>query len=168
MGTNRRPLPYRAGGAFPAAVGVPISAAKPRPFIAAIHVRVLLGFGAFGAFWGVWGAALPQVQRHSHVDDSRLGTALLFVGVGALLSIRLVGGLADRWPQATLPYAVAALSVAGALPAMVVGVAGLSMTLLILGVCSGATDAAINAAAARTGRPSVLFAVASCFSSSLW
>ena len=160
----------------------------------AARVRVLLGFGAFGAFWGVWGAVLPQVQRHSHVDDSQLGTALLFVGVGALLSIRVVGGLADRWPRATLPYAIAALSLAGALPAIVVGVAGLAMTLLILRVCSGATDAAINATAARveasgsaalslghgmfsaavvfaslcvaavgttrTGRPSVLFAVA--------
>lgn len=113
------------------------------------RARVLLGFAAFGAFWGTWGAVLPQVQRHAQVDDAQLGTALLFVGVGALLSIRLVGGLADRWPAATLPCTVAALSVAGTLPGFVVGAAALSSVLLVLGVASEAADAAINAAAAR-------------------
>lgn len=113
------------------------------------RIRVLLGFAAFGALWGTWGAVLPQLQRHARVDDAQLGTALLFVGVGALLSIRLAGGLADRYPRATLPCTFAALGVAGALPAVVVGAVALSTALLILGVSSGAADAAINAAAAR-------------------
>jgi hypothetical protein len=104
----------------------------------------------FGGFWGGWGAVLPQLQRHARVDDAQLGTALLLIGVGALVSIRIAGGLADHYPHVTLPVSLAALGVSAALPVIAVGAVGLSAAALALGVCSGAADASINAAAART------------------
>jgi len=55
------------------------------------RMRALVGFAAFGGFWGTWGASLPRVQLAAGVTNSQLGTALLWVGVGALLTIRYVG-----------------------------------------------------------------------------
>jgi len=50
------------------------------------------GFAVFGAFWGVWGASLPAIRDQAAVTDGQLGTALLFIGAGALPAMLL----ADR------------------------------------------------------------------------
>ncbi|PZS40940.1 MAG: MFS transporter [Pseudonocardiales bacterium] len=113
------------------------------------RVRALVGFAAFGSFWGTWGASLPRVQLETGVSDAQLGVALLWVGVGALLSIRWVGGLTDRVERWVLPVSIAALAAAGVVPAFVHGIVVLSAALLLLGVCAGGVDAAINAAAVR-------------------
>lgn len=123
--------------------------------------RALAGFAVFGAFWGVWGASLPRLQAHALVNDAELGTALLWVGIGALVSIRWIGALTDRAERWVLPVSVAGLGAAGVVPAFVQGVVVLSVALLGVGVCSGAVDAAINAAAVRAesgGRPVVSLA----------
>lgn len=110
--------------------------------------RVLVGFAAFGVFWGSWGAVLPVVQRHARVSDGQLGVALVFIGVGALISLRPVGSLADRHPRGTLPAALALLGVSAVGPVITRGPLGLSLACLLIGVCSGGADAAINAAGA--------------------
>lgn len=120
--------------------------------------RALVGFAAFGGFWGTWGASLPRVQLEASVTNAQLGFALLWVGAGALVSIRWTGGLADRHERWVLPISIAALGLAGMVPIVTHGVAPLSLAMLLLGVCSGAADAAINAAAVRAetgGRPLV-------------
>jgi hypothetical protein len=121
------------------------------------RVRVVGGFAAFGAFWGAWGAALPAVQAHAGVGDGQLGVALLCIGAGALVSMRLAGALVDRWGRAALPTTMAAFGAAAALPGLATSTAGLSATLLALGAASGAVDVAINAEGTRsetaTGRP---------------
>lgn len=109
-----------------------------------------MGFAAFGAFWGAWGASLPRVQSNAGVSDAELGIALLWVGVGALGSIRWAGGLSDRFDRRMVAGSIAALALAGLLPAFAHGVLALSGSLLMLGTCSGAADAAINAAAIRS------------------
>ena len=114
------------------------------------RVRVLGGFAAFGAFWGAWGAALPAVQSHAGVDDGQLGVALLCIGAGALLSMRLAGTLVDRWGAAALPITMAAFGAAAALPGLATSTVGLSATLLALGAGSGAVDVAINAEGTRS------------------
>ena len=114
------------------------------------RVRVLGGFAAFGAFWGAWGAALPAVQSHAGVDDGQLGVALLCIGAGALLSMRLAGTLVDRWAAAALPITMAAFGAAAALPGLATSTVGLSATLLALGAGSGAVDVAINAEGTRS------------------
>ena len=58
-------------------------------------------FVAFGALWGAWGASLPAVRDQAGVTDAELGTALLFVGAGALPTMALVGRVVDRHPVRT-------------------------------------------------------------------
>ena len=77
------------------------------------RVRVLGGFAAFGVFWGAWGATLPAVQSHAGVDDGQLGIALLCIGAGALVSMRVAGTLVDRWGAPALPAALAAFGGGG-------------------------------------------------------
>lgn len=99
---------------------------------------------------------MPRLQAHAHVSDAGLGTALLWVGVGALITIRWAGGVSDRAGRWAVPGALAALGVSGVLPALARGVPALSLALFVLGLCSGAADATINAAAVRVehaGRP---------------
>jgi hypothetical protein len=121
------------------------------------RVRVLGGFAAFGAFWGSWGAALPAVQAHARVGDGQLGVALLFIGAGALVSMRGAGALVDRWGAAALPATMAAFGAAAALPGLATSTLTLSVALFALGAGSGAVDVAINAEGTRsetaTGQP---------------
>jgi MFS family permease len=114
------------------------------------RVRVLGGFAAFGAFWGTWGAALPAVQSHARVDDGQLGVALLCIGAGAVVSMRLAGALVDRTGPAALPATLAAFGGAAALPGLATSTAGLCAVLLVLGATSGAVDVAINAEGTRS------------------
>jgi fucose permease len=114
------------------------------------------GFGLFGAFWGVWGASLPGVQAHAGVADGGLGAALLWIGAGAMLTLRWAGGVSDRAGRWAVPGALAAFGLAAVLPALARGVPALSLALFVVGLCSGAADATINAAAVRAehaGRP---------------
>lgn len=108
--------------------------------------RALGGFMAFGLFWGTWGAVLPAVQVSSGSTDGELGTALLMIGLGALLSMRVAGRLVDRLGVRVLPVAVAVFAVVGVLPGFARSPVTLGAALLLLGAASGATDVAINAA----------------------
>src|SRR5258706_2667363 len=55
------------------------------------------GFGVCGAFWGSWGATIPALRDQARLSDGQLGTALLFVGAGALPAMLLAGRAVDRW-----------------------------------------------------------------------
>jgi predicted MFS family arabinose efflux permease len=114
------------------------------------RLRVLASFAAFGAFWGGWGAVLPDVQAHAHADDGELGIALLCVGVGALLSMRIVGTMLDRSGPLALPATLLGLAVAGVLPGVATSALALGAVLLAMGAASGAVDVAINTAGVRT------------------
>jgi predicted MFS family arabinose efflux permease len=124
----------------------------PRPG----RLRAVGGFGVFGVFWGAWGAALPAVQAHAGVSDGELGIALLFIGAGALGSMRIAGTIVDRWGAPALPAALAAFAAASAVPGLARSPVALCAALLVLGASSGAVDVAINAEAVRNesgGRP---------------
>ena len=120
-------------------------------------LKPVAGFAAFGLFWGAWGAILPAVRAGAGVNDGELGVALLMIGLGALLSMRLTGYLIDRYGGMVLPVVMVLFALCGVLPALAGSVVSLSGALLLLGATSGATDVAINAAGshaeADTGRP---------------
>jgi MFS family permease len=101
---------------------------------------------AFGLFWGAWGAVLPAVQACSGSTDGELGTALLMIGLGALVSMRMTGHLVDRLGGGVLPVVMVAFAAVGVLPAFAGFPVALGAALLLLGALSGATDVAINAA----------------------
>ena len=123
----------------------------------AARVRVLVAFAALGVWWGAWGALVPDIQGTADVTDGELGTALLFVGVGALASMRLAGSWMDRRGEIVLPATVAALGLAGVLPGLAHGPVALAVALAAVGAASGAMDVAINTASVRvedaTARP---------------
>jgi MFS family permease len=111
--------------------------------------RSVAAFGAFGLWWGAWGALLPVVQRSAGVDDAQLGLALLLIGAGALVSMRVTGWLVDRFGGIVLPLSVLSLGLAGVGPALVEGMAPLAVAMALLGATSGAYDVAANAEGSR-------------------
>lgn len=125
--------------------------------MASARLRALFGFGAFGLFWGAWGAVLPAVKDAAGVSDGQLGLALLMIGLGALISMRLTGVLIDRYGGVVLPVAMALFGLCGLLPAFAGSTVTLGAALFLLGATSGATDVAINTAGSHaeavTGRP---------------
>ena len=58
----------------------------------------------------------PVVQVSSRSTDGELGTALLMIGLGALVSMRLTGHLVDRLGTGVLPVVTAVFAVVSALP----------------------------------------------------
>jgi predicted MFS family arabinose efflux permease len=89
---------------------------------------------------------LPAVQVSSGSTDGELGTALLMIGLGALVSMRLTGHLVDRLGAGVLPVVMLGFAAAGVLPAFAGSPVALGAALLLLGALAGATDVAINAA----------------------
>ena len=111
------------------------------------------GFAVFGAFWGAWGASIPAIRDAAGVTDGQLGTALLFVGAGAVPAMLATGRAVDRWRRPVTAIALAALGLAGvAVAATARDFASLSIGLAVLGASSGAADVAINAAAGSAQR----------------
>ncbi|HEX7256349.1 MAG TPA: MFS transporter [Gaiellaceae bacterium] len=121
------------------------------------RTRALIGFAALGLFWGCFGAALPALQRRTESTDAELGLALVVLAVGALVSMRAVGVLMDRFGAAVTPVAVGAFALTGLLPGLAGSPLELSGALFVLGATSGAMDVAINADAVHeelaSGRP---------------
>jgi MFS family permease len=113
------------------------------------------GFAAFGGLWGVWGASVPAVREQAGLSDGQLGTALLFVGAGALPAMLLTGRALDRWGHRLTAFLLMALGGAGVAVAHTGrGFVSLSVGLTVLGATSGAADVAINAAAGSAERAS--------------
>src|SRR5919109_1710361 len=111
------------------------------------------GFAVFGAFWGAWGASLPAIRDQAGVTDGQLGTALLFIGAGALAAMLLAGRAVDRWRERATAALLGVLGVVGVLVIAVAhDMAGLTLSLVLLGAASGAADVAINTAAGSAQR----------------
>lgn len=125
------------------------------------HVKPILAshaaFAAFGLFWGAWGAALPALRDGAGVDVAGLGTALLFVGAGALPAMALTGRAVDRLGARIAGVLLIALAVAGAVTAATArDLTSLALGMALVGATSGAADVAANALAGlaeqRSGR----------------
>lgn len=103
-------------------------------------------FAALGTFWGSWAALIPQLKLQTNSSDGDLGLAMLVSGVGAILSMLVVGRIWRRlgWyllPVTGLWFATAILGLALANSAST-----LALALFFIGAGSGALDVAMNAA----------------------
>jgi MFS family permease len=106
------------------------------------------GFAVFGALWGAWGASVPAIRDQAGVSDGQLGTALLFIGAGALPAMLLAGRAVDRWRGHATAALLVVLGLAGILVvAAAQDLVSLALALILLGATSGAADVAINTAA---------------------
>jgi Major Facilitator Superfamily len=111
------------------------------------------GFAVFGALWGVWGASIPAIRHQAGVTEGELGTALLFVGAGALPAMRLSGRAVDRWGLRATGALLLLMGAGGLLVATAAQDAvSLALTLALLGAASGAADVGINTAAGMAQR----------------
>src|SRR4051794_6441376 len=114
-------------------------------------------FACFGLFWGTWGAALPALRASAGLDGAELGTALLFVGLGALPSMLLIGRVVDRLGARIAGPLMIAMALAGVLTAALArDLPTLALGMALVGAASGAADVAENALAGlaeqRSGR----------------
>ena len=104
--------------------------AAPRPE-RALGAAALI-FGLAGAFFATWAVNLPAIRDGLHLSEGQLGTALLAVGVGSLLSMPLTGAWVARWGSDRVTAAAAALSMPVlALPFLVPTLPALLAALLI-------------------------------------
>ena len=110
------------------------------------RLAVFVVFTIAGASVTTWAAHIPTVEKDLAISHAEIGTALLFFGGGAVLSMQVTGFLVDRIGSkgATL-LALAALGIGVTTPGLATDLLSLSITLFIFGFGLGATDIAMNA-----------------------
>lgn len=114
-----------------------------------------LSFAAFGLFWGTWGAALPALRDGAGLTDTQLGSALLFVGLGALPAMAAAGRAIDRWGVRVTGVGLWGLAIAGVLLSYSArDFASAAGGMLLVGAASGFSDVAANASAVHAERQS--------------
>ena len=133
---------------FSARVGLFVSIRYEGGVVLILSRASYVAFAAFGLFWGTWGALLPAFRSQASLTDGEFGTVLLFIGVGALPAMLLSGRAVDRWGVWVAGIMLISLAVA----ATIVGATAhnfvsASISMLLLGVASGASDVAINSLA---------------------
>jgi len=110
-------------------------------------------FAVFGAVWGAWGASVPAIRDQAGLTAGELGTALLFIGAGALPAMLLAGRAVDRYGTgATALLLVLLGGVSVVTVAAARGMLSLAIALAMLGASSGAADVAINSGAGAAQR----------------
>ncbi|HEY7792592.1 MAG TPA: MFS transporter [Gaiellaceae bacterium] len=106
----------------------------------------LAAFFCLGLMWGAWAALAPAVQTAVGASKGAFGLALLFVAIGSVPAMLTTGRELDRRGTAILPWLLVGFALATLLPAFVGSVPALAASLLAVGVFTGATDVAMNAA----------------------
>lgn len=106
-----------------------------------------------GVSLATWTARIPAVKARLNLGNGTLSLGLLAVGIGAILSMQLIGRLVDRHGSATvmLPSAVlVAIAMIG--PGFAGNLEVLVATLLVVGAGYGLLDVAMNAQAVEVER----------------
>jgi MFS family permease len=107
---------------------------------------------------GTWAPRLPAIKESLGLSDGELGTALVGLAIGLVAGTRVAGAPIDRFGsrpvmRAGFPLLAATLL----LPGLAGSAPTLFLSLLVLGVASGALDVAMNAQGIeverRLGRP---------------
>jgi MFS family permease len=107
---------------------------------------------------GTWAPRLPAIKESLGLSDGELGTALVGLAIGLVAGTRVAGAPIDRFGsrpvmRAGFPLLAATLL----LPGLAGSALTLFLSLLVLGVASGALDVAMNAQGIeverRLGRP---------------
>ncbi|MCA2219804.1 hypothetical protein [Nonomuraea aurantiaca] len=107
---------------------------------------------AWGGFWGSWSALLPAIKEQLGASTADLGLALSAVPVGAIPAMALAGRLAGGRERTALIAVTVAFALSVAAIAPVGSPVALGLTLLLVGMASGALDIALNLATGRAER----------------
>jgi predicted MFS family arabinose efflux permease len=125
------------------------------PDIRRPRLAVSAAFALNGALFGAWASRVPAIRDRFELSEGTLGLMLLVMGMGALLSFPLAGGLADRRGAYPVTCAIA-LAYLGSL--LAIGLApgaaplALAAALFFFGASHGAMDVAMNSWAAEVER----------------
>jgi len=99
-----------------------------------------------GALFGAWASRVPTVKAQYALSEAALGTLLLLLAAGAVVSFPLAGRLIDRLGCSTIAMALAMLN---ALSLIAIGasvnVATVAIALAFFGASHGGMDVAMNA-----------------------
>ncbi|MEV0200592.1 MFS transporter [Nonomuraea sp. NPDC050691] len=105
-------------------------------------------FGYFflaGFVMGLWAAGLPSLNDRLDLGPARLGSVLLLISGGALVSMLITGPLVDRWSSRAVCWVSGPLSAAVLLgPALAPGYLWLAVLAVVFGMGLGVTEVAMN------------------------
>ncbi|WP_308164583.1 MFS transporter [Nonomuraea sediminis] len=106
-------------------------------------------FGFFflsGFVLGLWAAGLPSLSERLHLGPGRLGSVLLLISGGALVSMLIAGPLVDRWSSRRMCWIGGPLSAVVLLgPALAPSYWSLAALAVLFGIGVGVTEVAMNA-----------------------
>ncbi|WP_185079318.1 MFS transporter [Nonomuraea jabiensis] len=120
--------------------------------------------GVFGFFFlagfvmGLWAAGLPSLNDRLDLGPARLGSVLLLISGGALVSMLVAGPLVDRWSSRRVCWFAGPFSGLVLLgPALASSYWALVVLAVLFGIGLGVTEVAMNAHSVeverRYGRP---------------
>ncbi|MEV0826127.1 MFS transporter [Nonomuraea rubra] len=120
--------------------------------------------GVFGFFFlagfvmGLWAAGLPSLNDRLELGPARLGSVLLLISGGALVSMLVAGPLVDRWTSRRVCWFAGPFSGVVLLgPALAPSYWSLAVLAVVFGIGLGVTEVAMNAHSVeverRYGRP---------------
>ncbi|NUW45429.1 MFS transporter [Nonomuraea rhodomycinica] len=94
---------------------------------------------------GLWAAGLPSLNDRLDLGPARLGSVLLLISGGALVSMLVTGPLVDRWSSRAVCWVSGPLSAAVLLgPALASGYLWLAGLAVVFGMGLGVTEVAMN------------------------
>lgn len=127
--------------------------ARPGHSVAKARVGASLAFTIVGFLFAVWLVHIPAVQQATGVSKAALGTTLLALGLGSLISMQ-VGGLLIARFGARMPLLAGHLLLAVTLlgPAFATDAVTLGIALFAFGLGNGLADVAMNAEAVDVER----------------
>lgn len=107
---------------------------------------------------GLWAAGLPSLHDRLELDYALLGTVLLLISGGALVSMLVAGPLVDRWTSRRVCWFAGPFSGLVLLgPALAPSYWSLVVLAIVFGIGLGVTEVAMNAHSVeverRYGRP---------------
>ncbi|HEX4817300.1 MAG TPA: MFS transporter [Nonomuraea sp.] len=120
--------------------------------------------GVFGFFFlsgfvmGLWAAGLPSLNDRLDLEPARLGTVLLLISGGALVSMLAAGPMVDRWTSRRVCWIAGPFSGLVLLgPALAPSYGTLAALAVLFGIGLGVTEVAMNTHSVeverRYGRP---------------
>ncbi|MBN6052188.1 MFS transporter [Nonomuraea sp. RK-328] len=94
---------------------------------------------------GLWAAGLPSLNDRLDLGAARLGSVLLLISGGALVSMLIAGPLVDRWSSRAVCWVSGPLSAVVLLgPALAPGYLWLAVLAVVFGMGLGVTEVAMN------------------------
>lgn len=112
-----------------------------RPVLAPIASFVVMG-----VWWGAWAALLPDVKRSTSASEPELGSALLWMGAGALPAMLITGRLWRRFDRRLVSAALFIYGCVSILPSLAPDPLALAVAMTLVGAASGSLDVSMNAA----------------------